>query len=117
MNKKQVTDTVARFLTPLIYLFLWYSVPLWLFGLDHIDIKMLTWAALPVLFIGVISRQTSWSIFGDYGIKGDNIGKKIKGCIDRHGSFEIAGYDLDTRQIEKFINAIKENRPPDINNN
>ncbi len=102
-------DSLLRLITPLVYLYLWYAIPTSIFGRENIDITALTISALPVIFIGVISRQTSWSIGGDKGIKGDNIGKKVRATIDRKGSFEFEGIDMNDKKVEVVIESVTKN--------
>lgn len=93
-------DSLFRIVTPLIYLYLWYAIPASIFGKENVDIIALTVSALPVIFIGVISRQTNWSIGGKKGIKGDNIGRKVRATVDRRGSFEFEGIDMDGEKAQ-----------------
>lgn len=112
MDKKKnstVLDIFLRILTPLIYLFFWYELPLLLLGKEKVDATVLITLALPVMFIGVISKQTTWSIGGDKGIKGDNIGRKVRATIDRRGSFDIEGIDMDEARVQKVINSVARN--------
>lgn len=103
--------SLVNFIIPIFYLFVWYFIPFLLFGTENIDMYTLTLTALPVLFIGLLSKQTSWSVGGENGIKGDNIGKKIKASLDRRGSFEIDGYDIDNEKVDDIIKSISKNEP------
>jgi len=109
MKEDSLINYILRIITPLIYLFLWYAIPTLIFGKDSLDIITLTLTALPVIFIGVISRQTSWSIGGDKGIKGDNIGRKVRATIDRKGSFEFEGIEMNKRKIDSVIESVTKN--------
>lgn len=107
--KHNLLDSVLRIITPLIYLYLWYAIPTYVFGKENIDILALTVSALPVIFIGVISRQTSWSIGGEKGLKGDNIGRKVRATIDRKGSLEFEGIEMDDKKIDSVIESVTKN--------
>lgn len=112
MNAKEkltLWDSILRVIIPLIYLFFWYVIPISLFGKENVDVTILVYTALPVIFIGVISKQTTWSIGGEKGIKGDNIGRKARATIDRKGSFEFEGIDIDEDRVKTIIDAVKEN--------
>jgi len=108
-NLLGVLDSILKLVTPLIYLYLWYLIPTSVFGKENVDITALTLSALPVIFIGVISRQTSWSIGGDKGIKGDNIGRKVRATIDRKGSFEFEGIEMNEKKIDSVIESVTKN--------
>ncbi len=105
----KLLDSLLKIVTPLVYLCLWYAIPTIIFGKENVDVLTLTISALPVIFIGVISRQTSWSIGGEKGIKGDNIGKKVRATIDRKGSFELEGIEMDDKKIENVIDSVSKN--------
>lgn len=109
MKEDSLLSHILRITTPLIYLFLWYAIPAFIFGKDNLDVTTLTLSALPVIFIGVISRQTSWSIGGDKGLKGDNIGRKVRAIIDRKGSFEFEGVEMTDKKVESVIEAVTKN--------
>jgi len=112
MNTKEILtlwDSILRVVIPLIYLLFWYLIPISLFGKENVNISVLIYTALPVIFIGVISKQTTWSIGGEKGIKGDNIGRKARATIDRKGSFEFEGINIDQERAEKIIDAVKGN--------
>lgn len=109
MKEDSLLSHILRIATPLIYLFLWYAIPVFILGKDNLDITALTLSALPVIFIGIISRQTSWSIGGDKGIKGDNIGRKVRATIDRKGSFEFEGIEMNEKKVESVIESVTKN--------
>lgn len=98
-----------RVIVPLLYVYCWYAIPALIFGKDKVDPLTLTLTALPVMFIGVISRQTTWSIGGDKGIKGDNIGKKVQATIDRKGSFNLQGVEMNEYMIKSVIESVEHN--------
>jgi len=105
----EALDYILRVFIPLFYVYCWYAIPVYLLGKENIDVMALIVTALPVMFIGVISKQTSWSIGGNKGIKGDNIGKRVKASIDRRGSFELQGIDMDEKKVEEVIEAVAKN--------
>jgi hypothetical protein len=109
MKEDSLLNSILRIITPLVYLIFWYMIPVIVFGKENVDIKTLTLLALPVIFIGVISRQTSWSIGGDKGIKADNIGRKARATIDRKGSFEFEGIEMTEKKVEAIIKSVKNN--------
>lgn len=82
-NKNQSNEiliTLCRFLSPIFYLFAWIIL-LWLarnlLGDNILSNWMFMIISLAIMFIGIISRSTSWSIFGDKGIKGDSLGRYV----------------------------------------
>jgi hypothetical protein len=101
-------------LLPLIYLFFWYFIPTYLLGVPILDGKTLIICSLPLVFIGVISQQTSWSIGGEYGIHGDNIGKKMEATLDGRGSFKLHG-NVEDKWANCITEAVKGNANPNPN--
>jgi uncharacterized membrane protein YhdT len=105
---KSVAITIWRFIVPLIYLFAWfYALSLakkWM-GLFPYDPNILATLSLPILFIGVLSKSTTWSIGGEKGIKGDTLGKYIKFGFGGEHPWDYTAYVSDD---EKTIDKIKE---------
>lgn len=104
-----LSKDITKVVTPLVYLFFWYAIPAAIFGRENLNVRELTLAALPVIFIGVISKQTRWTIGGESVLSGDNIGKRASATVDRKGSFEIDGMDLEEKDMETIIKAVTEN--------
>ena len=109
-NVAIVINLLLNLVVPLVYLYLWYAIPIYLFGKESIDANTLILSALPVIFISVISRQTTWSIGGEQGIKGDNIGRKVRATIDRKGSFEFEGIEMDEKKVTSVIESVTINQ-------
>lgn len=108
---KKVFDELMRIVVPVIYLYFWYMIPISLLGSKNVNTDSLIIGALPVIFIGLLSRQTSWSVGGEKGIKGDNIGLKTRATLDRRGSFEFQGIEMNETKVDKVIESVEKNEP------
>ena len=113
-NWKILIINIGKFIAPLVYLLLWVLIIKLAKVLElQIDGIFLS-ISLAILFFGVISKSTSWSIGHDkFVIKGDSTSKKVEFCADGVGTIKIFEDNLDAKV--KLINeagkAIKELKP------
>lgn len=99
MNKiKNVVKSAWVFLAPVIYLFIW--ILLIRFARDlglPTDGYFLT-ITLIILFFGILSKSTSWSIGHEkFGVKGDSTSKKVEFCADGIGTIKIFDDNSDDK--------------------
>lgn len=78
---KVILKGLWDFSVPILYLFFWITMlklaKEWL-GSDILDNNLFLVITLVIIFMGIISKSTSWSIGGDKGIKGDSLGKYVE---------------------------------------
>lgn len=70
-----------KFLVPILYLLAWVlilRIAKDLLGMGILDNNFFLSISLVILFMGIISRSTTWSVGGDKGIKGDSLGKYVE---------------------------------------
>ncbi len=81
INWINIVNIIWNFLVPVIYLLFWIFLLFLakeLLGSDILNNNYFLSISLIILFIGIISRSTSWSVGGDNGIKGDSLGKYVE---------------------------------------
>lgn len=70
-----------NFSVPILYLFAWIVMlklaKEWL-GSDVLENNLFLVTTLVIIFMGIITKSTSWSIGGEKGIKGDSLGKYVE---------------------------------------
>ena len=77
-NKK---EAIVTQLLPLFYLLIWVlclGLAYHLLGQQIVGSPVFITSSLAILFIGVVSKSTSWSIGGNNGIRGDSLGKYVE---------------------------------------
>ncbi len=84
LNDKNVYENFFKgfwkFILPILYLLIWIlllKLSKEILGVEILNNNLFLIISLVIIFIGIISSSTSWSIFGDKGIKGDSLGKYI----------------------------------------
>lgn len=80
-DRNNLAKEVWKFLAPAIYLLIWIGIleiAKILFGPKILENNFFLGITLIILFMGIISRSTSWSVGGDKGIKGDSLGKYVE---------------------------------------
>lgn len=80
-NWQILTKEIWKFLVPVLYLLLWIAmlgIAQKLLGPEIISNNYFLGISLIILFMGIISQSTSWSVGGDKGIKGDSLGKYVE---------------------------------------
>lgn len=113
MKEKDSKNQIISFAVPIAYLLIWLLLMALakFLGIEISTAFLL--CSLVILFIGVISKSTSWSIGHDkFGIKGDTTSKKVEFCADGVGTIKI--FDDNTedsikkmKEAGKVVEALK----------
>ena len=103
------------FITPIVYLLIWVMIIKFAKSLGLQIDGVFIFVSLAILFFGVISKSTSWSIGHEkFGIKGDSTSKKVEFCADGVGTIKIFDDDMESREklmtkAGKIIKELKTN--------
>lgn len=96
---RNMASSIWRFLTPIIYLFVWILLVKFAVVLGLPINASFLGITLIILFLGILSKSTSWSIGHEkLGIKGDSTSKKVEFCADGVGTIKIFEDDLAARE-------------------
>lgn len=88
-----------KFITPIIYLLTWVLIVKFAQSLGLPIDGTFLFVSLVILFFGIISKSTSWSIGHEkFGIKGDSTSKKVEFCADGVGTIKIFDDDMESRE-------------------
>ena len=108
---KKLIKVLWIFFEPIAYLLIWILLIKLAKSLGlSIDGTFLL-ISLIILFFGIISKSTAWSIGHEkFGIKGDSTSKKIEFCADGVGTIKIFDDDLNTKKqlMTEATKVIKE---------
>lgn len=72
---------IWKFLVPVLYLLLWIlilGIARKFLGPEILENNLFLSISLVILFMGIISQSTTWSVGGNKGIKGDSLGKYVE---------------------------------------
>lgn len=113
MKEKDNQNQIISYAVPVAYLLIWLLlVALAKFLGIEISTPFLL-CSLAIIFIGVISKSTSWSIGHDkFGIKGDTTSKKVEFCADQKGTIKILDDNTEDtikkmKEAGKIVEALK----------
>jgi hypothetical protein len=88
-----------KFITPIVYLLVWVLIIKFAKDLGLQTDGVFIFVSLVILFFGIISKSTSWSIGHEkFGIKGDSTSKKVEFCADGVGTIKIFDDDMESRE-------------------
>lgn len=104
---KVILKELWGFSAPILYLLFWIVIlklaKEWL-GDDILDNNLFLVITLVIIFMGIISKSTSWSIGGEKGIKGDSTSKKAEFCVDGVCTIKVSDNEPDVK--EKLVSEM-----------